>query len=593
MEGGDPLTLLDELLPVYAELLQRLEKAGAEWVQMDEPMLVMDLEDEQRAAYEKAYASLTNACGLKLLLTSYFGGLRDNLQTVCGLPVHGLHVDLVREPDQLEDVLSSLPESMTLSLGVVDGRNVWRNDLDASLKLLRRAAGKVGAERLCVAPSCSLLHTPVDLAQETDLDPQVKRWLAFAMQKLEELSALARAVNEGDAAVSGAREASREAAAAREASEQVHRQDVQQRVQQLKPEDAQRAHAFSERRGAQREALGLPLMPTTTIGSFPQTPEIRKQRAAHRKGELTDEQHTAYLKEEIQRTVSAQEEIGLDVLVHGEPERTDMVEYFGEQLTGLAFTRKGWVQSYGSRCVRPPIIYGDVSRPAPMTVEWSKYAQSLTDKPMKGMLTGPITILQWSFVRNDQPRSETAKQIALAIRDEVADLEEAGIRAIQIDEPALREGLPLRRADWNDYLEWAVRCFRIASCVVQDRTQIHTHMCYAEFNDIIEAIADLDADVISMEASRSRMELLEAFGGFSYPNAIGPGVYDIHAPRVPSAEEMADLLRRALGHLRPEQVWVNPDCGLKTRKWEEVRPALENMVRAAGIVRAEQASQPA
>jgi 5-methyltetrahydropteroyltriglutamate--homocysteine methyltransferase len=368
---------------------------------------------------------------------------------------------------------------------------------------------------------------------------------------------------------------------------------VQKRVDQIKPEDAQRDHAFPTRREAQQQSLNLPLMPTTTIGSFPQTPEIRKQRAAHRKGEIADEQYTQYLKEEVQRTVSAQEKIGVDMLVHGEPERTDMVEYFGEQLTGLAFTRKGWVQSYGSRCVRPPIIYGDVARPEPMTVAWSQYAQSLTDKPMKGMLTGPITILQWSFVRDDQPRATTARQIALAIRDEVADLEAADIRAIQIDEPALREGLPLRREEWDQYLQWAVQCFKLASCGVADQTQIHTHMCYAEFNDIIQAIADLDADVISMEASRSRMELLEAFSDFEYPNEIGPGVYDIHAPRVPSAEEMAELLRQALKYLKPEQIWVNPDCGLKTRKWDEVQPALENMVQAAGIVRAEHAHQPA
>ncbi len=592
-EGLNKLSLLDNLLPVYGEILRKLADAGADWVQMDEPALVLDLDDETKAAYEKAYKQLKEAApGIKLLLTTYFYGVRENLSVAQKLPVDGVHVDLKREPGQLDDVLEALPESMVLSAGVVDGRNIWKNDMEASLETLQKIEKKVGSERLWVAPSCSMLHVPIDLDLEEDLDAEIADWLSFAKQKLGEIGTLTKGVNEGKKAIQSALDENKRAMDSRKKSEKVNLPDTQKRVKKLRPEDAQRASAFEDRKPEQTKALQLPLMPTTTIGSFPQTAEIRKQRAAYRRSEIDENAYEQFLKKEIEQTIRAQEEVGLDVLVHGEPERTDMVEYFGEQLTGLTFTRKAWVQSYGSRCVRPPVIYGDVSRPAPMTVGWSTYSQSLTDKPVKGMLTGPITILQWSFVRDDQPRSETARQIALAIRDEVVDLEKAGIKAIQIDEPATREGLPLRRADWDQYLDWAVECFRLASSGVQDQTQIHTHMCYAEFNDIIGAIEKMDADVISIEASRSQMELLEAFAERGYPNDIGPGVYDIHSPRIPSAEEMQEQLEKALKHLSPDQVWVNPDCGLKTRKWDEVKAALTNMVQSARHERARLQGEP-
>ena len=593
-EGADRLALLPSLLGVYADVLRQLKDAGAEWVQFDEPCLVLDQDEASRRAYEQAYAELAEAApGLKLLLATYFGGLRDNLEVAAKLPIHGLHVDLVREPDQLEDVLSALPEDRVLSAGVIDGRNIWRTDLARALGVLEKAKAKVGDDRLWISPSCSMLHVPIDLDLEKDLDEEVRGWLAFAKQKLGELAVLSRAVGEGRDAVSEALEANQRVIAGRQESARVNNTGVQQRVSDIKPEDARRNLPFPERKSLQHESLGQPLLPTTTIGSFPQTQEIRRQRAAYRQGKLERAEYEKFLEAEIEQVIRAQEEIGIDVLVHGEPERNDMVQYFGEQMTGIVFTKHAWVQSYGSRYVRPPVIYGDVARPKPMTVRWMEYAQSLTEKPVKGMLTGPVTILQWSFVRDDQPRSQTCRQIALAIRDEVGDLEAAGIKAIQIDEPAVREGLPLRRTDWNQYLDWAVECFRLAASGVRDETQIHTHMCYSEFNDIIESIGDMDADVISIEASRSQMELLEAFAEYNYPNEIGPGVYDIHSPRVPSADEMCEHLRRALLHLSADQVWVNPDCGLKTRRWEEVRPALKNMVQAAGQMREELAGAPA
>jgi 5-methyltetrahydropteroyltriglutamate--homocysteine methyltransferase len=590
--GVEPLDLLDDLLPVYEEILQRLGEAGAEWVQVDEPCLVLDLDDKARTAYERAYRRLSesrarSAGKIKTLLTTYFGDITPNLPTVLSLPIDALHLDLVRAPHQLDKVLDGLPEGMILSAGVVDGRNIWLTDLEATLDRLEAIRGRVGPKRLIVAPSCSMLHVPIDLELENGLDAEIRNWLSFAVQKLDEMAVLARGLREGRQAIADALEDNRRRLESRRASGRVHRPAVKQRVAAVGPDDTTRQSPFAERRILQQQSLGLPAFATTTIGSFPQTSEVRAKRAAFRAGKITREEYERYLESEIERNIRFQEEIGIDLLVHGEPERNDMVQYFGEQLTGFIFTEKAWVQRYGSRYVRPPIIYGDVSRPGPMTVRWTSYAASLTDKPIKGMLTGPITMLQWSFVRDDQPRSETARQIGLAMRDEVCDLEAAGIRVIQIDEPAIREGLPLRRGEWSAYLQWAVECFRLAGCGVRNETQIHTHMCYSEFNDIIEAIGELDADVISIESSRSQMELLEAFASYRYPNEIGPGVYDIHSPRIPSADEMQDLIAKATQRLAPEQVWVNPDCGLKTRRWEEVRPALQNMVTAAKAMRSE------
>ncbi|WP_338662392.1 5-methyltetrahydropteroyltriglutamate--homocysteine S-methyltransferase [Pararoseomonas sp. SCSIO 73927] len=575
--------LLRALLPVYATVLRRLSAAGADWVQIDEPCLVLDLTHEDRALLAMAYEALSKAAPtVRLMLTTYFGGLGDNLDEAVNLPVAGLHIDLIRAPDQLDAVLAKAPEGLVLSLGVVDGRNVWRADLEA---ILARVAPVAAGRDIVLAPSCSLLHTPIDLAQETALDEDVRSWLAFAVQKLEELATLAGALNGGRESVAGALAASSAAAAARKTSPKIHDDAVAARLKAVDAAMARRGMGFAERRRLQVEALGLPAFPTTTIGSFPQTEEVRKARAAHGKGAMTDAEYEAFLREETARTVRWQEEIGLDVLVHGEFERNDMVQYFGERLSGFAFTKHGWVQSYGSRCVRPPVLFGDVSRPEPMTVAWWNYAQGLTERPMKGMLTGPVTILNWSFVRDDVSRERACRQIALAIRDEVTDLEKAGARVIQIDEAALREGLPLRRGDWQHYLDWAVECFRITSSGVGDATQIHTHMCYSEFNDIIAAIGDMDADVISIETARSKMELLGAFADYRYPAEIGPGVYDIHSPRVPAVEEMTGLLQAARSRLSPEQLWVNPDCGLKTRKWPETRAALVNMVAAAKRVR--------
>jgi 5-methyltetrahydropteroyltriglutamate--homocysteine methyltransferase len=584
--GLQPLGLLERLLPVYEEVLRRLARAGAEWVQIDEPVLCLDLPAEASAAVEAAYAQLADvSTKIKICLAAYFGGLRDNLAVAMRLPVAAVHLDLVRAADQLDQALELARPQAMLSLGVIDGRNIWRADLPGALALLERAAAKLGPERLLVGPSCSLLHCPIDLEQEDGGDGELQAWLAFAKQKLGEIAVLTKGVNAGRAAIADALAESQAAREGRARSTRIHRPEVQQRLAAVDAMMLHRTREFTQRRMVQQATLRLPPLPTTTIGSFPQTDEVRKARAALKKGDWTAAQYEDFCRHEIERTVRFQEEIGLDVLVHGECERNDMVEYFGEQLEGFAFTRNGWVQSYGTRCVKPPIIYGDVCRPRPMTVAWSRYAQSLTKRPMKGMLTGPITILQWSFVRDDQPRRETAMQIALAIRQEVADLEAAGIRVIQIDEPALREGLPLARGQWAEYLAWAVDAFRLASAGVGDGTQIHTHMCYAEFAHIIKAIAALDADVISIEASRSDMELLEAFAEFRYPNEIGPGVYDIHSPRVPEVEEIIGRLRKALGRFSPRQLWVNPDCGLKTRAWPEAQASLRNMVEAAKSLR--------
>ncbi len=585
-ETLDPLSLLPGLLPVYVEVLRSLAASGADWVQIDEPCLVLDLDDATLQAMQRAYGMFARALpGLNIMLATYFGALDDNLATVLGLPVAGLHFDAVRAPAQFDALVEAAPRGLVLSLGVIDGRNVWRSDLPALLDRLEPVVAKRGSDHVEIAASCSLLHVPVDLALETDLDPDLRQWLAFAVQKMEELAALGLALGSGREAARDALARAAEAAASRRSSARVHDAAVAARVAAVTPDMAQRRNPFAARRRDQVQRFGLPAFPTTTIGSFPQTEEVRRARAQLARGMIGEAEYAAFLRKETTDAVRWQEEIGIDVLVHGEFERNDMVQYFGEQLSGYAFTRHGWVQSYGSRCVRPPVIFGDVSRPKPMTVEWSSYAQSLSGRPMKGMLTGPVTMLQWSFVRDDLPRAQVCRQIALALRDEVADLERAGIGMIQIDEPAIREGLPLRKSDWRAYLAWAVECFRLSASVVADSTQIHTHMCYSEFNDIMDAIGGMDADVISIETSRSRMELLDAFVGYRYPNEIGPGVYDIHSPRVPTVEEMIELLARAGQHLDPEQIWVNPDCGLKTRRWEEVRPALVNMVEAAKAMR--------
>ncbi|EFK35159.1 5-methyltetrahydropteroyltriglutamate--homocysteine methyltransferase [Chryseobacterium gleum] len=582
-EGFDKLDLAGNLLSVYSEILTKLQDQGAEWIQFDEPFLALDLTEKAKETYHFVYAEIRKRFPkLKFIIATYFEGLKDNTSLAVSLPVNVLHIDLVRNPEQLDDILDVIPESLSLSLGVVDGRNIWKNDYEKSLSLIKKAVNQLGSERILIAPSCSLLHSPCDLDFETSLNPEIKNWLAFAKQKVTEIVTLKELASETESKqIPEAFEENKKAIESRRTSPLIHNDQVKQRANAVTEKDAQRINPFRIRKEQQQKVLQLPLFPTTTIGSFPQTAEVRSWRAKFKKGELTAEQYDALLKEETQRTIRWQEDIGIDVLVHGEFERNDMVEYFGEQLEGFVFTKNGWVQSYGSRCVKPPVIFGDVSRPTPMTVYWSQYAQSQTGKWVKGMLTGPVTILQWSFVRDDQPRSETCKQIALAIRDEVVDLEKAGIRIIQIDEPAIREGLPLRKTDWQNYLKWAVEAFRISAGGVEDATQIHTHMCYSEFNDIIENIADMDADVITIECSRSQMELLNAFADFKYPNEIGPGVYDIHSPRVPSKEEMIELLRKAQNVIPAGQLWVNPDCGLKTRHWEETEKALIAMVAAA------------
>lgn len=585
-EGFDKLDLAGKLLPVYLQILKELESHGAEYIQFDEPLLAMDLSEKAKATYQFIYAEIRKQFpDLKFILATYFEGLQDNLSLASSLPADILHIDLVRCPGQLDEILQTIPETLSLSLGIVDGRNIWKNDFGKSLHFIEKAIGKIGSERIFISSSCSLLHVPADLDAEKNeevLSREIKQWMAFAKQKVHELVSLKKLASENpDYHTLQQLAENKKVMENRSISVLIHHPEVQDRVDVTTEEDARRSSPFKTRKKSQQDILQLPLFPTTTIGSFPQTKEVRTWRSKFKKGELSAGQYDALLKEETERTIRWQEEIGIDVLVHGEFERNDMVEYFGEQLAGFAFTQNGWVQSYGSRCVKPPVIYGDVHRPAPMTVYWSEYAQSLTKKWVKGMLTGPVTILQWSFVRDDQPRSLTCKQIALAIRDEVTDLEKAGIRIIQIDEPAIREGLPLRTAEWQSYLKWAVEAFRISASGVEDATQIHTHMCYSEFNDIIQNIADMDADVITIECSRSQMELLNAFADFKYPNEIGPGVYDIHSPRVPSKEEMVELLKKAQAVIPAEQLWVNPDCGLKTRHWEETEKALIAMVAAS------------
>jgi 5-methyltetrahydropteroyltriglutamate--homocysteine methyltransferase len=582
-DDSDRLALLPRLLPVYAALLDYFTALGVEWVQIDEPALVTELARQWRDAFETAYAAL-EARRVKLLLATYFGELRDNLELACKLPVDGLHIDAINARGEIALAAAQLPASSVLSVGAINGRNIWKTDLHAALQWLEPLHQMLG-DRLWLAPSCSLLHTPVDLDSETKLDAEIRAWLAFALQKLDELSVLARALDDGRASVAAELAANAAAIERRRQSPRVHNPAVKAALARIDAAQGQRASAYPQRAQKQAAQLNLPPFPTTTIGSFPQTADIRAARSQFRSGVLDAAGYRAAMQREITRAVREQEALGLDVLVHGEAERNDMVEYFGEQLEGYAFSQFGWVQSYGSRCVKPPILFGDISRPRAMTVEWIRYAQSQTARPMKGMLTGPVTMLNWSFVRDDQPRAVTCRQLALAIREEVLELEQAGVRVIQIDEAALREGLPLRRAQWHAYLQWAVESFRISANGVRDETQIHTHMCYSEFNDIIASIADMDADVITIETSRSDMELLDAFDDFNYPNQIGPGVYDIHSPNIPSQQHIVDLMKKAAGRVPAERLWVNPDCGLKTRTWDEVIPALKNMVAAAQVLR--------
>ena len=592
--GFNRIELIDHLLPVYAQLIKTLEQNGAEWIQLDEPFLVMDLTALERKTYEATYTALRNLFpSLKFIVATYVECTGTNIDLASGLPVDALHLDLVRCPSQLTDILTPafIASKTILSLGVVDGRNVWKNDFEKSSSFITKAVAAIGVDRVMIAPSCSLLHVPCDLENEhnnTVLTPEIKNWMAFAKQKLHEVAALKKLnsapIQSEELKLLNANKASIEN---RKVSKLIHKQHVKDRVKAVQPKDSQRKSTFKSRQQIQENALQLPLMPTTTIGSFPQTDEVRANRAKYKKGDITLAQYEDFVRAEMTKAIEWQEKVGIDVLVHGEFERNDMVEYFGEQLKGYVFSENGWVQSYGSRCVKPPIIYGDIERTSPMTVAWTTLAQSLTKKHMKGMLTGPVTILQWSFVRDDQPRKDTCMQLALAIRDEVVDLEAAGIKIIQIDEPAIREGLPLRRENWEAYLNWAVECFRVSASGVKDETQIHTHMCYSEFNDIIKNIAAMDADVITIETSRSQMELLDAFVDFNYPNEIGPGVYDIHSPRIPTTDEMVHLLNKAMHVLPVRNIWVNPDCGLKTRRWPETEAALINMVAAAQQIRRE------
>lgn len=582
-DDSDRLALLPRILPAYAGLLDALAKAGVEWVQIDEPALVTELDDAWKQAFVSAYDALKTR-PVKLLLATYFGQLLGNLELAVKLPVDGLHIDAINAREEVAQAAQTLPSQSVLSVGAINGRNIWKTDLNAALEWLAPLAQQLG-ERLWIAPSCSLLHVPVDLASEEKLDAEIRSWLAFALQKLDEVKVLATALNQGRAKVAEELAANAAAIAARRNSPRVNNPAVKAALARIDARLGNRQHAYAERAPKQAALLNLPAYPTTTIGSFPQTAEIRHARSQYKSGALDPAGYQDAMRREIERSVREQEALELDVLVHGEAERNDMVEYFGEQLDGYAFSQFGWVQSYGSRCVKPPVLFGDISRPKAMTVEWITYAQSLTNKPMKGMLTGPVTILNWSFVRDDQPRSVSCYQLALAIREEVLELEQAGVRVIQIDEAALREGLPLRRAQWGEYLSWAVESFRITANGVQDETQIHTHMCYSEFNDIIASIADMDADVITIETSRSDMELLDAFDHFRYPNEIGPGVYDIHSPNIPTQEHIVQLMQKAAERIPAQRLWVNPDCGLKTRQWAEVIPALTNMVAAAKALR--------
>ncbi len=586
-DNSELLDLLPALLASYQDILNQLADAGVTWLQIDEPILVIDLDRRWQQAFEQAYFQLSKA-PVKLLLTSYFGELGDNLPLACSLPVAGLHIDAVSNGrDEIIKVIDWLSAHQIVSLGVIDGRNIWKTDLQDWLTVLQPLQQRLG-DRLWLAPSCSLLHVPVDLDAETGLDPEIKSWLAFALQKLDELTLLKQALNNGVENVAGELANHQQAINNRRQSVRNHDPKVRQRCATITPEMQQRQSTYPQRERLQQNKLNLPLLPTTTIGSFPQTGDIRQVRAQFKQGKISSDDYQIAMRRQIAECIKLQEQLDLDVLVHGEAERNDMVEYFGEQLSGFAFSQQGWVQSYGSRCVKPPILFGDVARPEPITVDWAKYAQSLSDKPVKGMLTGPVTILNWSFVRDDQPRSQTCQQIALAICDEVQDLAEAGLAIIQIDEAALREGLPLRQKDWPGYLDWAIGSFRLTANGVDDDVQIHTHMCYSQFNDIMPAIAAMDADVITIETSRGQMALLQAFEQFSYPNAIGPGVYDIHSPNIPDQQAIEALLEQALQFIPAQRLWVNPDCGLKTRQWPEVKAALQAMVKATKKLRQQQ-----
>ena len=587
-ESFDRLSLLDSLIPVYVEAVRQLAGQGAEWIQIDEPVLVTGVDSTVLDGLKRAYERIDAAKGqAKIVVQTYFDHVGDAYEALVDLPVDGVGLDFVRGPKNADFIAEhGFPKDKVLVAGIVDGRNIWTANLSSAFGLLGELASHVDASRIQVSTSCSLQHVPYDVTAETDLDPEVRSWLAFAEQKLAEIAILARGLTEGEEAIGAEMETNSKLLAEASRSQRRHNNTVRERIANLPEDIDRRAVPFAERAKLQQERLHLPTLPTTTIGSFPQSPDIRKTRRAFEKGDLSQEEYEAFIEGQIRAVIEHQEELGIDVLVHGEPERNDMVQYFGEQLEGFTFTRNGWVQSYGSRFVRPPVIFGDVSRPEPMTVRWATYAQSLSEKPVKGMLTGPVTILNWSFVRDDQPRSETCKQIALAIRDEVTNLDAAGIRMIQIDEAALREGLPLRREDWQEYLDWAIECFRIAASGARPETQVHTHMCYSEFGDIFAAISDMDADVISIENARSGLELLETFKREGYDKGVGPGIYDIHSPRVPQTEEIAGNLRATLSVLDADQVWVNPDCGLKTRKDPETTAALRNMVEATKQVRA-------
>ncbi|KAF2183327.1 cobalamin-independent methionine synthase [Zopfia rhizophila CBS 207.26] len=591
-QSVDPISLLDKLLPVYVELLEKLKAAGAETVQIDEPVLVYDLAPKVKAAFKPAYEKLVGDKLPKLVLATYFGDIVHNFDVLPSLQsVYAIHIDLVRNPEQLESVVGQLASNQILSAGVVDGRNIWKTNFKRAIELVETAIQKLGKDRVIVATSSSLLHTPHSLDSEKKLPGEVKEWFSFAVQKTAEVVTIAKAVTDGPASVREALEANAQAMQSRASSARTNNQAVKDRQSKVTEAMHERQSPFPERYAQQKTHLSLPLFPTTTIGSFPQTKEIRIQRNKFTKGEITAAEYEKFIEKEIQDVIKIQDELKLDVYVHGEPERNDMVQYFGERLDGYVFTTNGWVQSYGSRCVRPPIIVGDISRPAPMTVKESKYAASISSKPMKGMLTGPITCLRWSFPRDDVHQSVQAQQLALALRDEVVDLEAAGIYVIQVDEPALREGLPLRAGrEREKYLSWAVDSFKLACAGVKDSTQIHSHFCYSEFQDFFHAIAALDADVLSIENSKSDAKLLKVFEDKAYPRHIGPGVYDIHSPRVPSEQEIKDRINEMLAYLKPEQLWVNPDCGLKTRQWKETKAALTNLVNAAIFYRQKYAS---
>lgn len=582
-----PLILLERLLPVYEELIAKLGELGAAWVQIDEPCFVEDRTGRELESLKAAYAQLGGISERpKLLVKTYFDHVGDTFPVLVDLPVEGIGLDFVRGPHNEELIAKHGGlNGKTLFAGAVDGRNVWIDDHSTTLDLLDRLS--VHTTDLVVSTSCSLLHLPITVQDEPGLDDELKSWLSFAVEAVNEVATLAKGASSGRGSIAGELEANQTAINTRSTSTRTRNPDVRRRVDALSDNDARRESEFSLRKKLQRDRVPLPMFPTTTIGSYPQTSEIRKARARRSKGELTEDEYRQAMRDEIGEVVRFQEEAGLDVLVHGEPERNDMVQYFAEQLDGYAFTQNAWVQSYGSRYVRPPILFGDIQRPRAMTIEWIRYAQSLTRSPVKGMLTGPVTMLMWSFVREDQPRSETCKQLALAIRDEVSDLEEAGTQIIQVDEPALREGLPLRRERWGEYLEWAVFCFKIATSSVRDETQIQTHLCYSEFGDILDSVEALDADVNLMWSARAGMRLLDELQEFGYSNDVGPGVYDIHSPRVPSVEEMTEEIRLAVQRLEPEKIWINPDCGLKTRTWEEAGPSVRNMVEAARRARTE------